>query len=814
MALALYRKYRPRTFAEVIGQEHVTEPLMQALRTGRLNHAYLFSGPRGCGKTSSARILARSLNCEKGPTPEPCGECDSCLALAPDGAGSIDVIEIDAASHGGVDDARELRERAIFAPVASRFKVYVIDEAHMVSPQGFNALLKLVEEPPEYVKFVFATTEPEKVLGTIRSRTHHYPFRLIPPSVLRPYLEQLCQREGVSVEPAVFPLVVRAGGGSVRDSLSVLDQLIAGAAETGVTYARAVSLLGVTDVALIDEMTDALAAGDGGAAFATIDRVADAGHDPRRYAADLLERFRDLIVLQQVPDAAASGIIESPADLLERMTSQAARMGPATLSRLADIAHNGLTEMRGTTAPRLLLELIVARMLLPGADDSHAALLQRLERMERRLGAASAGAGEPALVDDTGGAVAAGSTAAPVTAPARSAPAGRTQARATGASASAPASPPVPPASRSSDRSTPSPTQAAPAESPTPAPGPVAADHEPGPPGALDAAAVRRVWDEVLTVVRRRSSRAWAVVREATVRDVLGEEIVLVFQHAVHANMFGAQADLLAEAIQEVLGGTWRVRSELGGDQRGPGPGPAPSGPAGQVAAPARSAPAPDVRRTPPPGQPARSGRGAGAGQGSPSGQSRSTPSGGAGGRPEEQSGDAPSEDDGGDWPTPAQPGGGMGAATADAVAEPAAPARSAGARGAATTSRSGSPDRGNAGSVRDGGRASAPSRTEAAARPAGRGRSGPGARAGTTPAGSAWSDGPPPDEPPFDPDYDRAPAGGRGTSLYEGFDPGDEPLDDGVDPSVARQTSEEQAIRLLSEQLGAERIADPPPRG
>jgi DNA polymerase III subunit gamma/tau len=385
VALALYRKYRPRTFAEVIGQEHVTEPLSQALRSGRLHHAYLFSGPRGCGKTSSARILARSLNCEQGPTPEPCGVCASCKSLANDGAGSIDVIEIDAASHGGVDDARELREKAFFAPVSSRYKIYVIDEAHMVSSAGFNALLKLVEEPPDYVKFIFATTEPEKVLGTIKSRTHHYPFRLIPPAVLRPYLQQLTEAEGVRVEPAVFPLVVRAGGGSARDSLSVLDQLIAGAGPEGVTYARAVSLLGVTDVTLIDEMCDALAAGDGAAAYATIDRVAEAGHDPRRFASDLLERFRDLIIMQQVPDAVAKGLIDGPTDQLDAMSAQATRLGPATLSRCADIVHNGLVEMRGTTAPRLLLELITARMLLPGADDSAGALLQRLERMERRL---------------------------------------------------------------------------------------------------------------------------------------------------------------------------------------------------------------------------------------------------------------------------------------------------------------------------------------------------------------------------------------------------------------------------------------------
>ncbi|GLW30177.1 DNA polymerase III subunit gamma and tau [Actinoplanes regularis] len=384
MALALYRKYRPRTFAEIIGQEHVTEPLSQALRSGRLNHAYLFSGPRGCGKTSSARILARSLNCEQGPTPEPCGVCASCKSLANDGAGSIDVIEIDAASHGGVDDARELREKAFFAPASSRYKIYVIDEAHMVSSAGFNALLKLVEEPPDYVKFIFATTEPDKVLGTIRSRTHHYPFRLIPPATLRPYLQQLTEAEGVRVEPAVFPLVVRAGGGSARDTLSVLDQLIAGAGPDGVSYARAVALLGVTDVALIDEMCDALAAGNGAAAYETIDRVAEAGHDPRRYASDLLERFRDLIVLQQVPDAVAKGLIDGPADQLEAMHAQASQLGAATLSRCADIVHNGLVEMRGTTAPRLLLELITARMLLPGADDSTGALLQRLERLEKR----------------------------------------------------------------------------------------------------------------------------------------------------------------------------------------------------------------------------------------------------------------------------------------------------------------------------------------------------------------------------------------------------------------------------------------------
>src|SRR6195952_441411 len=306
--LALYRRYRPETFAEVIGQEHVTEPLRAALAGNRVNHAYLFSGPRGCGKTTSARILARALNCEKAPVADPCGECESCRDLARGGPGSIDVIEIDAASHGGVDDARDLREKAFFAPVRSRYKVYIIDEAHMVSTQGFNALLKLVEEPPPHLRFIFATTEPEKVLPTIRSRTHHYPFRLVPPTTLRTLLEKTCAAEGVQVEPTVFPLVVRAGGGSVRDSLSILDQLLAGAGPEGVTYRTAVGLLGVTDDALLDETIDALAASDGPGVFRAVDRVVEAGHDARRFATDLLDRLRDLIVLDAVPDAGGSGL--------------------------------------------------------------------------------------------------------------------------------------------------------------------------------------------------------------------------------------------------------------------------------------------------------------------------------------------------------------------------------------------------------------------------------------------------------------------------------------------------------------------------
>ncbi|MDT7609186.1 MAG: polymerase subunit gamma/tau [Pseudonocardiales bacterium] len=384
VALALYRKYRPATFADVVGQEHVTEPLRTALAAGRINHAYLFSGPRGCGKTSSARIMARSLNCELGPTPDPCGKCPSCIALAPEGPGNIDVIELDAASHGGVEDARDLRDRALYAPAESRYRVFIVDEAHMVTTQGFNALLKTVEEPPEHLIFVFATTEPEKVLPTIRSRTHHYPFRLIPPGTLRALLERICAEESAVVAPAVYPLVIRAGGGSARDTLSILDQLLAGAGPEGVTYERAVALLGVTDVALIDDAIDALAAGDGAAVFEAVDRLVEAGHDPRRFAGDLLDRLRDLMLIQAVPDAAGRGLVDAPADELGRMADQAARLGAATLSRYAEIVHTGLTDMRGATAPRLLLELLCGRMLLPAASITDLALLQRLERMERR----------------------------------------------------------------------------------------------------------------------------------------------------------------------------------------------------------------------------------------------------------------------------------------------------------------------------------------------------------------------------------------------------------------------------------------------
>ncbi|MFC7022823.1 DNA polymerase III subunit gamma and tau [Promicromonospora thailandica] len=401
MSTALYRRYRPETFAEVIGQDHVTGPLMQALRSGRVNHAYLFSGPRGCGKTTSARILARTLNCAKN-TPEspidtPCGECPSCVELARGGPGSLDVVEIDAASHNGVDDARDLRERATFAPARDRYKIFILDEAHMVTPQGFNALLKIVEEPPPHIKFIFATTEPDKVIGTIRSRTHHYPFRLVPPDVLSPYLEQLCAAEGIEVTSGVLPLVTRAGGGSVRDSLSVMDQLIAGATGGVVDYDLAVGLLGFTHTSLLDDVVDALAARDGSSIFRVVDQVIATGHEPRRFVEDVLERLRDLIVIGVSGDAASAVLRGIPSDQLDRMRAQAGRLGVAELSRAADLVNAALTEMTGATSPRLHLELLCARLLLPGADDGAAGLAARIDRLERGgIVAAGAGAATPA----------------------------------------------------------------------------------------------------------------------------------------------------------------------------------------------------------------------------------------------------------------------------------------------------------------------------------------------------------------------------------------------------------------------------------
>jgi DNA polymerase-3 subunit gamma/tau len=392
----LYRKYRPSIFADVIGQEHVTTPLSNALQSGKIHHAYLFSGPRGCGKTSSARIMARSLNCEKGPTPTPCGLCQSCTDLVANGPGSLDVIELDAATHGLVDDARDLRDKAFFAPVQSRYKIYIIDEAHQLGPGAANALLKVVEEPPAHVLFIFATTEPDKLISTIRSRTHHYPFRLVPPATLGAHLEKICDSEGIKVAKGVIPLVVRASGGSVRDALSVLGQLLAGAGKDGVTYEIAVALLGYTDGALLDESIDAIAARDGATLFTTIDRVIESGSDPRRFAQDLLERLRDLIIIGAVDDNNSQVLNEYPEDQLERIRTQSKLIGVANLIRSADIVAEGLTQMRGATPPRLLLELMCGRILLPASDDS--AVLARIERLEKAATLTPINKSEPAPV--------------------------------------------------------------------------------------------------------------------------------------------------------------------------------------------------------------------------------------------------------------------------------------------------------------------------------------------------------------------------------------------------------------------------------
>ena len=566
--LALYRRYRPETFAEVIGQDHVTEPLRHALAANRVNHAYLFSGPRGCGKTTSARILARALNCEKAPIADPCGECQSCRDLARGGPGSIDVIEIDAASHGGVDDARDLRERAFFAPVNSRYKVYIIDEAHMVSPQGFNALLKLVEEPPPHLRFIFATTEPDKVIGTIRSRTHHYPFRLVPPKTLGDYLLQLCQAEHVALQPNALPLVVRAGQGSVRDTLSVLDQLLGGAGPEGVTYDLAVQLLGYTPDSLLDEVVDAFAASDGSTVFGVVDKVIESGQDPRRFAEDLLQRLRDLVIVAAVPDALSKGLLDVPGDRAERLLSQASNFGPSELTRAADIVNAALIEFRGATAPRLLLELMCARILVPGSDNSAQGFQARLDRLERRLSidggapapaAVAPVASQPPVVEpvETAPAPVAEPVAeapAPVAEPAAEIPAPEPTVLEPGAT-------PTSSSSRGSER-TPDPdaqvlSTSSRTEDPAPQPSAPAT-------GNLTIADVRRLWPEILDKIRDLRRFAWVMLSQnAQVTGLDGSTLTIALVNAGARDSFinSRSEEYVQQALHAVLGVSWKIEA-------------------------------------------------------------------------------------------------------------------------------------------------------------------------------------------------------------------------------------------------------------
>ncbi len=532
---ALYRRYRPETFAELIGQSQVTDPLRTALRTDRVNHAYLFSGPRGCGKTTSARILARCLNCAEGPTDTPCGVCASCIELARDGSGSLDVVEIDAASHNGVDDARDLRERAAFAPARDRYKIFILDEAHMVTPQGFNALLKLVEEPPDHIKFIFATTEPEKVIGTIRSRTHHYPFRLVPPAQMLDYVQKLSDAEKVSVEPGVLSLVVRAGGGSVRDTLSLLDQLIAGSEGSTVGYERAVALLGYTHAALLDEVVDALGAMDAAAAFSAVDRVIQTGQDPRRFVEDLLERLRDLIVVAATRDGAAAVLRGIPQDEIDRMSVQAVAFGAAELSRAADVVNSSLTEMTGATSPRLHLELMVARLLVPASDDSDRGALARVERLERRVGIA----GSASPVAD---APAAREPAAAAKAPAVE----RAQAAADPVAASDPTAETAVGAGAAAEVRTDLRIDAKPA---------------PAPATPVTLAQLRDAWPEILEVVQKAKRTAWMVVYTSTPRALNDDVLTLSFPSETDVSNFKERptsgdsvSEQLRSAITAVLG--------------------------------------------------------------------------------------------------------------------------------------------------------------------------------------------------------------------------------------------------------------------
>ena len=525
MSLALYRKYRPSTFADVIGQEHVTTPLSNALASGAIHHAYLFSGPRGCGKTSSARIMARSLNCEKGPTPTPCGLCQSCKDLVANGPGSIDVMELDAATHGLVDDARDLRDKAFFAPVQSRYKIYIIDEAHQLGPGAANALLKVVEEPPPHVIFIFATTEPDKLISTIRSRTHHYPFRLVPPGILATHLEKICDLEGIKVAKGVIPLVVRSSGGSVRDALSVLGQLLAGAGKDGVTYEIAVQLLGYTDGALLDEAIDALAAKDGTTLFNTIDHVIESGLDPRRFTQDFLERLRDLIIIGAVKENASHVLRDFPEDQLDRMRNQANIIGAATLIRAADITSSGLTEMRGATAPRLTLELICGRILLPSGDDS--AVIARLERLERGINPATSAP-----------------SAAPVAAPA----AVKKEEIKKEVVKEEVVKEEVQVEVKAVEEKV---------EAPTPIRAAPAAPSTNQPTGPVDVAALRRLWSEVIENVKKRRRLTWSLLAASAQVLAIDEKnitIAIVNAGARDSFMRSGSDEILKAAFEDVIG--------------------------------------------------------------------------------------------------------------------------------------------------------------------------------------------------------------------------------------------------------------------
>ena len=629
MTTALYRRYRPDTFDQVIGQEHVTEPLKAALRANRVTHAYLFSGPRGCGKTTSARILARCLNCAQGPTDTPCGQCESCRELATGGPGSLDVVEIDAASHGGVDDARDLRERATFAPVRDRYKIFIIDEAHMVTNQGFNALLKLVEEPPEHVKFVFATTEPERVIGTIRSRTHHYPFRLVPPDVLGPYLTGLCAEEHIGVGEGVLTLVMRAGGGSVRDTLSVLDQLMAGAIDGQVTYQTAVALLGYTDSALLDESVDALAGGDGAAAFRVVERMVESGHDPRRFVEDLLQRLRDLLIIAVAGDGARDVLADTPHDQFERMQRQAQNWGPHGLSRAADLTDEALRAMTGATSPRLQLELLVGRVLVPapgpaqapvqgtvgmtgggapreasapsseassgrfGAREAREALARKKqERAEASApapqapasSAAPAPQGMPAWGSGPDWSAQKPAAPEPSSAPAQSKPQDALRREAEHTRETAPVREAAP--AQAEPRPAAPPQQSSESAAPQRSEAPARAE---APASGRDADMLRGRWNEVVERLSSISRVTWSMVGgNAQLGAVDGSQVVLLFPVEAMVNAFsrGPRAADVEKAINEVTGLTVSVSAQVGQASGGP----ATTGPSAQASHPGHAA--------------------------------------------------------------------------------------------------------------------------------------------------------------------------------------------------------------------------------